>query len=106
MNSLITLVTATMVSTSPLQKGRSCSAVPWKLYLAMHSVPDGQVACRTGYRWAVQHPPAHKPAWSQLSVGLSEPGEAPPPMGALELWVLPSGHPTSAPAHPPLGPCV
>lgn len=41
-----TLVTATMVSTSPLQKGRSCSAVPWKLYLAIHSVPDGQAACR------------------------------------------------------------
>lgn len=41
-----TLVTATMVSTSPLQKGRSCSAVPWKLYLAIHSVPDGQAAYR------------------------------------------------------------
>lgn len=50
--SLITLVTATMVSTSPLQKGRSCSAVPWKLYLAIHSVPDGQAACRAGDRWA------------------------------------------------------
>lgn len=34
-----------MVRTSPLQKGRSCSAVPWKLYLAIHSVPDGQAAC-------------------------------------------------------------
>ena len=40
----LTLVTATMVRTSPLLKGRSCSAVPWKLYLAIHSVPDGQTA--------------------------------------------------------------
>lgn len=40
----ITLVTATMVRTSPLLNGRSCSAVPWKLYLAIHSVPDGQTA--------------------------------------------------------------
>lgn len=38
------MVTATMVRTSPLLKGRSCSAVPWKLYLAMHSVPDGHTA--------------------------------------------------------------
>lgn len=28
-----------MVSTSPLQKGRSCSLAVWKLYLATHSVP-------------------------------------------------------------------
>lgn len=42
----VTLVTATMVSTSPLLNGRSCSAVPWKLYLAIHSVPDGQTACK------------------------------------------------------------
>lgn len=77
----ITLVTATMVSTSPLQKGRSCSAVPWKLYLAMHSVPEGQAACRTGQvgRWrqpgSYLHPPAH-PCSRLESLGL--------PLGAKE----------------------
>lgn len=51
------MVTATMVRTSPLLKGRSCSAVPWKLYLAMHSVPDGHTA------WGGQTGPREPPAW-------------------------------------------
>lgn len=77
--SLVTLVTATMVSTSPLQKGRSCSAVPWKLYLAIHSVPDGQAACRAGSRWAgaAGATPTHLPARLQghsLLPSLHEPG--------------------------------
>lgn len=37
----ITFVTTIIVSTSPLLKGRSCSDVPLKLYLATHSVPCG-----------------------------------------------------------------
>lgn len=40
-----TLVTPMMLRTSPLQKGRSCSVVPWKLYLATHSVPGGHGVC-------------------------------------------------------------
>lgn len=37
----ITFVTTMIVNTSPLLKGRSCSDVPLKLYLATHSVPCG-----------------------------------------------------------------
>lgn len=37
----LTFVTMMMDSTSPLLKGRSCSVVPLKLYLATHSVPCG-----------------------------------------------------------------
>lgn len=36
-----TFVTTIIVNTSPLLKGRSCSDVPLKLYLATHSVPCG-----------------------------------------------------------------
>lgn len=54
----LTLVTATMVRTSPLLKGRSCSAVPWKLYLAIHSVPDGQTAW-SGRGGRCQSPAGH-----------------------------------------------
>lgn len=85
-----TLVTATMVSTSPLQKGRSCSAVPWKLYLAIHSVPDGQAACKAGDKWAgaAGASPLTCPhileatdlGWHPVS-----PGEA--PLLPQELWV-------------------
>lgn len=50
------MVTATMVRTSPLLKGRSCSAVPWKLYLAMHSVPDGHTAWGGGKRGGCEPP--------------------------------------------------
>lgn len=46
--SLLTFVTTMMVNTSPFLKGRSCSEVPLKLYLATHSVPCGQGACREG----------------------------------------------------------
>ncbi len=42
----ITFVTTIIVNTSPLLKGRSCSDVPLKLYLATHSVPCGQGVCR------------------------------------------------------------
>lgn len=45
---LLTFVTTMMVNTSPFLKGRSCSEVPLKLYLATHSVPCGQGACREG----------------------------------------------------------
>lgn len=47
---LITFVTTMMVNTSPLLKGRSCSEVPLKLYLATHSVPCGQGAWQKGGR--------------------------------------------------------
>lgn len=46
--SRLTFVTTMMVNTSPFLKGRSCSEVPLKLYLATHSVPCGQGACREG----------------------------------------------------------
>lgn len=36
-----TFVTTIIVNTSPLLKGKSCSDVPLKLYLATHSVPCG-----------------------------------------------------------------
>ena len=39
-----------MVSTSPLAKGRSCSLVAWKLYLATHSVPVDHGTCRENTR--------------------------------------------------------
>lgn len=41
----LTLVTPTIVNTSPLQKGRSCSLAVWKLYLATHSVPVDHGTC-------------------------------------------------------------
>lgn len=38
-------MTTIIVNTSPLLKGRSCSDVPLKLYLATHSVPCGHGTC-------------------------------------------------------------
>lgn len=40
----VTFVTTIIVNTSPFLKGRSCSDVPLKLYLATHSVPCGHGA--------------------------------------------------------------
>ena len=38
---IITFVAKIIVKMSPLLKGKSCSVVPLKLYLATHSVPCG-----------------------------------------------------------------